>query len=84
MGRAAIVQAHRFIFDSRDEGTDERLEVLGERDGVWAGQGYGDDRNKSALSVAVDTEMCAILLGWVLWSSRSQRRSGIQLIKKGH
>ncbi|MEE8446854.1 MAG: succinate dehydrogenase iron-sulfur subunit [Gemmatimonadota bacterium] len=35
VGPAAIVQAHRFIFDSRDEGTDERLEVLGERDGVW-------------------------------------------------
>ncbi len=35
VGPAAIVQAHRFIFDSRDGGTDERLEVLGQRDGVW-------------------------------------------------
>ncbi len=35
VGPAAIVQAHRFIFDSRDEGTDERLQVLGQRDGVW-------------------------------------------------
>jgi succinate dehydrogenase / fumarate reductase iron-sulfur subunit len=29
------VQAHRFIFDSRDQATQERLEVLNERDGVW-------------------------------------------------
>ena len=35
VGPAAIVQAHRFIFDSRDEGADDRLQVLGQRDGVW-------------------------------------------------
>ena len=35
VGPAAIVQAHRFIFDSRDEGAEERLKVLGEFDGVW-------------------------------------------------
>ena len=35
VGPAAIVQAHRFIFDSRDEGHEERLKVLNERDGVW-------------------------------------------------
>ncbi len=35
VGPAAIVQAHRFIFDSRDEGTDERLNILGERGGVF-------------------------------------------------
>jgi succinate dehydrogenase / fumarate reductase iron-sulfur subunit len=35
VGPAAIVQAHRFLFDSRDEGAAERLEVLGSRDGVW-------------------------------------------------
>ncbi|MDT4911203.1 MAG: succinate dehydrogenase / fumarate reductase, iron-sulfur subunit [Pseudonocardiales bacterium] len=34
-GPAAIVNAHRFIFDSRDEGTEERLEILNEREGVW-------------------------------------------------
>ncbi|MCU1688946.1 MAG: hypothetical protein JWN20_874 [Jatrophihabitantaceae bacterium] len=34
-GPAAIVNAHRFIFDSRDEGADERLEILNEREGVW-------------------------------------------------
>ena len=32
---AAIVNAHRFIFDSRDEGGDERLEILNDREGVW-------------------------------------------------
>ncbi|MBI2956331.1 MAG: succinate dehydrogenase iron-sulfur subunit [Acidobacteria bacterium] len=35
LGPAAIVQAHRFLFDSRDEATAERLVVLGARDGVW-------------------------------------------------
>ncbi|MBX3062669.1 MAG: succinate dehydrogenase iron-sulfur subunit [Anaerolineae bacterium] len=35
VGPAAIVQAHRFIFDSRDEGWQERLDILGDPDGVW-------------------------------------------------
>ncbi|MBI5736004.1 MAG: succinate dehydrogenase iron-sulfur subunit, partial [Mycolicibacterium neoaurum] len=26
---------HRFIFDSRDEGAAERLDILNEVDGVW-------------------------------------------------
>lgn len=35
VGPAAIVQAHRFIFDSRDEAAAERLKILSEPDGVW-------------------------------------------------
>jgi succinate dehydrogenase / fumarate reductase iron-sulfur subunit len=35
VGPATIVNAHRFIFDSRDEGREERLEILGAADGVW-------------------------------------------------
>ena len=34
-GPQAIVMAHRFIFDSRDTGTEERLEILNDREGVW-------------------------------------------------
>jgi len=34
-GPQAIVAAHRFIFDSRDEGAEERLEILNDREGVW-------------------------------------------------
>lgn len=34
-GPAAIVNAHRFIFDSRDEGGDMRLEILNDKEGVW-------------------------------------------------
>ena len=34
-GPAAIVNAHRFIFDSRDDAGDARLEILNEREGVW-------------------------------------------------
>ena len=32
---AAIVAAHRFIFDSRDSGFEQRLEVLNDKEGVW-------------------------------------------------
>jgi succinate dehydrogenase / fumarate reductase iron-sulfur subunit len=35
VGPAAIVQAHRFIFDSRDQGAEQRLEVLADQDGIW-------------------------------------------------
>jgi succinate dehydrogenase / fumarate reductase iron-sulfur subunit len=35
VGPAAIVNAHRFIYDSRDDGGDERLEILADKDGVW-------------------------------------------------
>ncbi len=34
-GPAAIVNAHRFIFDSRDEGGQQRLEILNDAQGVW-------------------------------------------------
>jgi succinate dehydrogenase / fumarate reductase iron-sulfur subunit len=34
-GPQAIVGAHRFIFDSRDEGSDQRLEILNDKEGVW-------------------------------------------------
>jgi succinate dehydrogenase / fumarate reductase iron-sulfur subunit len=36
IGPAALAQAARFIFDSRDRGLAERLEVLDHPDGVWA------------------------------------------------
>jgi succinate dehydrogenase / fumarate reductase iron-sulfur subunit len=35
VGPAAIVQAHRFIFDDRDRAAGERLEILNEQFGVW-------------------------------------------------
>ncbi len=35
VGPAAIVQAHRFIFDSRDQGGADRLARLSGRHGVW-------------------------------------------------
>jgi succinate dehydrogenase / fumarate reductase, iron-sulfur subunit len=35
VGPAAIVNAHRFIFDSRDEGAQERLRILSEKTGVF-------------------------------------------------
>jgi succinate dehydrogenase / fumarate reductase iron-sulfur subunit len=35
VGPAAIVNAHRFIVDSRDEAKQERLEIMSDPDGVW-------------------------------------------------
>jgi succinate dehydrogenase / fumarate reductase iron-sulfur subunit len=35
IGPAAIVNAHRFIFDSRDTASDERLELMNDANGVW-------------------------------------------------
>ncbi len=35
VGPAAIVQAHRWIFDDRDQGAQVRLAILAEANGVW-------------------------------------------------
>jgi len=35
VGPATIVNAHRFIFDSRDQASAERLEILNQQMGVW-------------------------------------------------
>ncbi|MCC6618291.1 MAG: succinate dehydrogenase iron-sulfur subunit [Chloroflexi bacterium] len=35
VGPAAIVNAHRFIVDSRDTATEERLQIMADPDGVW-------------------------------------------------
>jgi succinate dehydrogenase / fumarate reductase iron-sulfur subunit len=35
LGPAALVNAHRFIFDNRDRAAEERLEILNQREGVW-------------------------------------------------
>ncbi|WP_347042950.1 4Fe-4S dicluster domain-containing protein, partial [Brachybacterium nesterenkovii] len=34
-GPAAIVNAHRFIFDSRDDAGEQRLQILNSKEGVW-------------------------------------------------
>jgi len=35
LGPAAIVNAHRFIFDSRDQGAEQRLAALNQVNGLW-------------------------------------------------
>ena len=35
IGPAAIVNAHRFIFDNRDQGSAERLQALSQSNGLW-------------------------------------------------
>ncbi len=35
IGPAAIVNAHRFIFDSRDQGNTQRMDILNQANGLW-------------------------------------------------
>lgn len=35
LGPAALLKAYRFIFDSRDDGEDERLNIVNDRNGIW-------------------------------------------------
>ncbi len=35
LGPAALLKAYRFIEDTRDEGAEERLNIIDQRDGVW-------------------------------------------------
>jgi succinate dehydrogenase / fumarate reductase iron-sulfur subunit len=35
LGPAALLKAYRFVFDSRDEGTQERLVILDNKHGLW-------------------------------------------------
>jgi len=35
LGPAALLKAYRFIFDSRDEAPEERLDIIDHSDGVW-------------------------------------------------
>lgn len=35
IGPSALVQAHRFIFDTRDQATQQRLNVINQNTGVW-------------------------------------------------
>jgi len=35
LGPAALLKAYRFIFDSRDDGADQRLEIVNDKNGVW-------------------------------------------------
>ncbi|WP_420595884.1 succinate dehydrogenase iron-sulfur subunit [Deinococcus sp.] len=35
LGPASIVQAHRFIFDTRDAATEQRLNIMNQNTGVW-------------------------------------------------
>lgn len=35
LGPAALLKAYRFVFDSRDDGADQRLEIVNDKNGVW-------------------------------------------------
>ena len=35
IGPAALLKAYRFVFDTRDEGADERLDIIDNPDGIW-------------------------------------------------
>jgi succinate dehydrogenase / fumarate reductase, iron-sulfur subunit len=35
LGPAALLKAYRFVFDSRDDGADERLDIVNDKNGLW-------------------------------------------------
>jgi succinate dehydrogenase / fumarate reductase iron-sulfur subunit len=35
LGPAALLKAYRFVFDSRDDAQDERLDIIDNHDGIW-------------------------------------------------
>ncbi len=35
LGPAALLKAYRFIFDSRDDGQDERIDIVNDKNGIW-------------------------------------------------
>jgi succinate dehydrogenase / fumarate reductase iron-sulfur subunit len=35
LGPAALLKAYRYIFDSRDDGADERIDIINDRNGIW-------------------------------------------------
>jgi len=35
LGPAALLKAYRFIFDTRDDGADERIDIINDRNGIW-------------------------------------------------
>lgn len=35
LGPAALLKAYRFIFDSRDDGASERMDIINDRNGLW-------------------------------------------------
>jgi succinate dehydrogenase / fumarate reductase iron-sulfur subunit len=35
LGPAALLKAYRFIFDTRDDGADERIDIVNDRNGIW-------------------------------------------------
>ena len=41
VGPAALVRAFRYLFDSRDEGAEERMALLDQKDGAWGCQTLG-------------------------------------------
>ena len=35
LGPAALLKAYRFIFDTRDDGADERIDIINDKNGLW-------------------------------------------------
>jgi len=35
LGPAALLKAYRFIFDTRDDGANERIDIINDRNGIW-------------------------------------------------
>ncbi|MGQ0743763.1 MAG: succinate dehydrogenase iron-sulfur subunit [Acidimicrobiales bacterium] len=60
VGPAAVVAAHRFIFDSRDGATRQRLERLDDASGVWACRNAFNCTEACPRGIAVTSAIAAV------------------------
>ena len=80
IGPAAIVQAHRFIFDDRDTAADLRLRVLNDVDGVWRCRTVFNCVQACPRDIDVTRaigEVKLALMSWLRSAPSWKRRSGV-------
>jgi len=57
IGPAALVRAFRYLFDSRDDGCEERIALLDHEDGAWGCQTHGDCTKVCPKNIPVTKEI---------------------------
>lgn len=63
LGPAALLRAFRYLFDSRDDASDERMKSLDSEDGIWGCKGHGKC-----------TEVCPKDIDVRKWLGRTKKR----------
>jgi succinate dehydrogenase / fumarate reductase iron-sulfur subunit len=72
VGPAAIVNAHLFVFDSRDRATAERLEILNEIDGAWRCRKVFNCKGACPRGIKVTRAIIEVQLAFVMGSTEPE------------